>query len=170
MAFQKSEIMADLNNLVNSESEFGTINQCEFRTIDRSDYDKGVIDLLSELTVAEKDKMSRNDFNDYVDYVWYNPFFDTLVLEHNGVIVATGSILVERKLIHNFGAVAHIEDVVVKSGYRGKDLGKKILQALVDLAKECECYKVILDCDEKNIGFYKKCGFERHGVQMRLDL
>ncbi len=30
------------------------------------------------------------------------------------------------------------------------------------------CYKVILDCSEKNEGFYAKLGFQRKELQMAL--
>jgi len=34
------------------------------------------------------------------------------------------------------------------------------------IGKAAGCYKVILDCAEKNIGFYEKCGFKRKEVTM----
>ena len=61
---------------------------------------------------------------------------------------------------------AHIEDVVVDSTVRGKGLGKLIITKLVELAEAAGCYKVVLDCSEANVGFYKKCGFEQKEVQM----
>lgn len=41
----------------------------------------------------------------------------------------------------------------------GKGLGKGIIMYLTELAEKCGCYKVILDCDEHNTGFYAKCGY-----------
>ena len=29
-------------------------------------------------------------------------------------------------------------------------------------------YKIILDCDEKNVKFYEKCGFNNAGVEMQI--
>ena len=66
--------------------------------------------------------------------------------------------------------MGHIEDVVVDTTYRGYGLGKKIIGVLVDHAKKMGCYKVILDCSNKNVGFYEKCGFVQHEVEMRLYL
>ena len=40
-------------------------------------------------------------------------------------IVGTATAAVERKFIHSCGKVAHIEDVVVDSTYRGKKLGQR---------------------------------------------
>jgi len=30
------------------------------------------------------------------------------------------------------------------------------------------CYKIILDCNDKNVGFYQKCGFKQKEIQMAL--
>ena len=59
-----------------------------------------------------------------------------------------------------------LKDVVCDKAVRGKGLGKKIILAAVGLAHKCGCYKVILDCEESNVGFYEKCGFSRKGVEM----
>jgi glucosamine-phosphate N-acetyltransferase len=42
----------------------------------------------------------------------------------------------------------------------------RIIEELMKLGKAAGCYKVILDCSEKNVGFYKKCGFEQKEVCM----
>ena len=41
-----------------------------------------------------------------------------------------------------------------------------MIEYLVNKSEKLGCYKVILDCDEKNVGFYEKCKFEKKGVQM----
>ena len=85
-------------------------------------------------------------------------------------IVASATVFVEQKLIHNMGKVGHIEDVVVSSDYRGHGLGKLIVNKCLDYSKSQGCYKCILDCAEENIEFYKKCnsGFQIKGVEMAL--
>jgi len=81
-------------------------------------------------------------------------------------IIGTATLLVEKKFIRGAGKSGHIEDVVVDSSYRGKNLGKRVIDQLVHLAKSIGCYKVILDCSEKNVSFYEKCGFTKKEVQM----
>ena len=41
---------------------------------------------------------------------------------------------------------------------------------LAQLAKLQGCYKQILNCSNKNIGFYEACGFIRHEFEMRKDI
>ncbi len=90
------------------------------------------------------------------------------VIEHckTNTVVATGTILVEQKLIHNYGIVGHIEDIVVDDTYRGYGLGKIMIQYLSDIGKDLQCYKCILNCDDKHMGFYEKCGYIRKGAMM----
>ena len=64
--------------------------------------------------------------------------------------------------------LAHIEDVCVKKEYRSKGLGKLIIDFCINEAMNQNAYKVSLDCADSNIGFYKKCGFERRGNQMTI--
>jgi glucosamine-phosphate N-acetyltransferase len=57
-------------------------------------------------------------------------------------IIATGSILVEYKFVHNCGKAGHIEDVVVDNSVRGQHLGLRIVEFLTTFAEEAGCYKV----------------------------
>ena len=45
-------------------------------------------------------------------------------------VVATGTIYIEYKFIHQVGKVGHIEDMVVDSDYRNKGLGTMIVENL----------------------------------------
>ncbi|KAG0363521.1 acyl-CoA N-acyltransferase [Gamsiella multidivaricata] len=89
-----------------------------------------------------------------------------LVTPGRGKIVAAGTIVVERKFIRGLGLVGHIEDIAVSGDQQGKKLGLRIIETLKAIGKQQGCYKVILDCSEKNVPFYEKCGFERKGVEM----
>lgn len=68
--------------------------------------------------------------------------------------------------MRHLGSVAHIEDIAVAKDQQGKKLGLKMIHALDDIAEKVGCYKAILDCSDKNQGFYEKCGYRLAGVQM----
>lgn len=55
---------------------------------------------------------------------------------------------------------------MVDSSYRGLRLGLRVIESLIETAKESGCYKVILDCSEDNVPFYEKCGLTKKEVQM----
>lgn len=84
----------------------------------------------------------------------------------SGRIVGTATLFKEIKFIRGCAACGHVEDVVVDSGYRGKQLGKRLLERLRQEAVEMGCYKIILDCSEDNQPFYEKCGLTRKEIQM----
>ena len=88
----------------------------------------------------------------------------------SGQIIGTASLLLEEKLIHNGGIVGHIEDVAVLKEYQGCGIGKKLVEYLIHVAKESNCYKCILNCSTENIKFYEKIGFKEYQHSMRLDL
>ena len=69
-------------------------------------------------------------------------------------IIGAGSLIVEPKFIRNAGLAGHIEDIVVNEKYRGKHLGLRIIELLQDMGWANHCYKIILNCNDKNVGFY----------------
>jgi len=81
-------------------------------------------------------------------------------------IIASGTIIIEPKIIREGRNVGHIEDIVVSKEMRGKRISQKILDILKSIAREKNCYKVILDCDENVKNVYIKNGFNIKGFQM----
>ena len=85
----------------------------------------------------------------------------------NGIeIVASGTIIIEPKIIRAGKNVGHIEDIVVSKHMRGKGVSQQILHILKTIARENNCYKVILDCDNEVKNVYIKNGLELKGIQM----
>lgn len=88
----------------------------------------------------------------------------------DGKIVGTASLFIEPKFIHSGGKVGHIEDVAVDPTLQGLGIGAKLVQYLIGKCRDAGCYKVILDCDPKNVPFYEKMGFRNWCQAMRIDL
>lgn len=88
----------------------------------------------------------------------------------NNIVVGTASIIIEKKFIHKGGVVCHIEDVAVKKEYQGTGVGRALINHIENYAKKKGAYKLILDCSEKNKGFYEKCGFNFWQLAMRKDI
>lgn len=81
-------------------------------------------------------------------------------------MVGCGTLLIEQKIIHGCKSVGHIEEIVVHNSKRGLKLGSLILKHLIKEAKGSNCYKVILNCQEKVKDFYEKNGFCQKDVEM----
>lgn len=134
------------------------------RKVEINDYHKGHLELYKNLSIIEPEKIS---FYQYVKFIAnLNNNHYIFVIEKNNKIIASITLLIECKLIHNFGKVCHIEDVVVLSTYQKQGLGKKLIEYAIDFAKKNDCYKIILNCSDENILFYNKCGFNNNGNQL----
>eukprot|EP01059_Diplonema_ambulator_P023323 TRINITY_DN38760_c0_g1_i2.p1 TRINITY_DN38760_c0_g1~~TRINITY_DN38760_c0_g1_i2.p1 ORF type:complete len:165 (+),score=31.69 TRINITY_DN38760_c0_g1_i2:55-549(+) len=137
------------------------------RPLEVTDYDKGFLDLMAQLT--EVGSIGKSDFEAQFARRTASGVA-TVVVEEEGKIIGTGSILFEEKFTRSCGTVGHIEDIVVCKSKRGTKLGARIMKALQDEAVARGCYKIILDCADANQGFYEKQGFKRKEVQMRYDV
>ena len=85
-------------------------------------------------------------------------------------ILGTASLVLISKLSHNGRSVGYIDDVAVLDDYQGLGLGHLLIEKLIEEASSFGCYKVILNCKKSLRGYYKKFGFKKSGIEMRLDL
>jgi len=138
------------------------------RPLQRTDFQRGhlavlahlapVGDTTEEMWVEQFEWMKRCNGTYYVV---------VLVDESRDVIVGTGTLMLERKFMLNLAKQSHIKDVVITASQQGKGLGAKLIQALDLIGEGLGCYKTILDCEPKNEPFYRKCGYERMGIDMQ---
>ena len=139
------------------------------RRLESADFHKGFIELLAQLSTVGA--MSQTQFDAQLAVVNANSDrHSVMVIEdaNKGRIIACATLYIEPKFLRSCGKIGHIEDVVVSSGYRGLHLGLEIIETLKKLAKERGCYKVILNCSDKNVSFYSKLGFSRKENQMAV--
>lgn len=129
-----------------------------------------IIEMLNELSPMKDVEESKADINlrAILEQILSNEDYMVVVAEAEGEIVSTATLLIQRNFTHGGRPYGHIENVVTDSKYRGSSIGKKVVEHLVELASSMNCYKVILNCSNENVGFYKRCGFETNGeVEMR---
>lgn len=130
--------------------------------LEKSDYEykqyPSYFNLMSQLSTVNKNNISKENFDDFVNNLNRNHIIKVIRYKYTNQIVGSVTIFKENKIIHDMGKVAHIEDLVVDKAVRNFGLGKKLL----DIAKKEseDCYKIILDCNNENIGFYEKSGFQ----------
>ena len=133
------------------------------RPLSRSDYDKGFIELLSQLTKVGD--YTKERFETQFDSMKMLPgMYYVIVIEDPAVkLVASASLLIEHKFIHGAALRGRIEDVVVDKDHRSLHLGSYLLELLTELSKELGCYKITLDCKPGVEGFYEKCAYTNEG-------
>ena len=134
------------------------------RPLERGDYSKGYLSLLSQLTKvgeyaigtyeAQFDRMRS------LPGVYYILVVEDVSRER---VIATASLVMELKFIRNAACRGRIEELVVDADYRQLHLGSYLLELLTVLSRELGAYKITLDCKEALEGFYKKYGYVNEG-------
>jgi len=94
----------------------------------------------------------------------------TFVYGTLGRPLASATVIIEPKVIHDGASVAHIEDVVVDRCERGKGIAGMMIRRIVDFAREKGCYKALLHCAPHLESFYSSLGFSSSVRGMRLDI
>ena len=131
------------------------------------DYDKGICDVLGQLTVC---RTPRNVFGKIFDEMKKggNTFVVVAHRRTDDSVIGCGTVFIEPKFVHGGKPCAHIEDIVVSANERGSHVGQTIIESLLCISRHSGSYKVILNCSENNVGFYKKCGFDSREVEMAV--
>lgn len=117
-----------------------------------------VIDLLQSISNF---KPSKSGYGVIWDEFENQSNVHSIVAIINGVLVGYGSVVMETNI--RGGKTGHIEDIVSHIDYRKKGIGKAIVDELFKVTMSTGCYKVVLQCKEDNIDFYRKCGYEISG-------
>jgi glucosamine-phosphate N-acetyltransferase len=138
------------------------------RPLQRTDYAKGFAALLQQLTDVEG--LTNSDFEKRFDEMKKDGHYFIVVVEDSATkkVIGGATLLIEDKFVHKNGKVGHIEDVVVDTNYRKHNIGLVIIDQLKQIGWAQGAYKIILDCSDKNIGFYERCGFSKKEIQMAL--
>lgn len=153
---------------VMSGSGSGSEGTFQVRDLETKDLTE-LMSLLSHLTKV--DELTSEQLHALFDERVRTGIVTKVVVDtSNGSVVGTGSLVVERKFTRGGRCVGHIEDVVTDLRYRGRGVGALLMRDLCAIAKDRDCYKVILDCTDANVPFYERYGFVKCENQMRLDL
>jgi len=101
------------------------------------------------------------------------PNYKVYVAMLEGTIVGTFALAIMDNLAHMGSPSGLIEDVVVKSAYQGKGIGKQMMRYAIDCCRKHGCYKAVLSSNlkrEKAHKFYESLGFRIHGYSFLLEL
>jgi GNAT superfamily N-acetyltransferase len=132
-----------------------------------------VLELIKELAIYEKalheveitlEQLEEDGFGE-------EPVFQFLVATENEEIV--GLALYYFRYSTWKGKAIYLEDLVVKESHRGRGYGQKLLDAIVEEARQTGSKQVrwqVLDWNEPAINFYKKLGAHLDGEWINCTL
>jgi GNAT superfamily N-acetyltransferase len=133
-----------------------------------------MFELIKELALYEKapEQVTNTIEQMYVDGFGENPIFGTIVSEVDGNVV--GMALYYFRYSTWKGKRLYLEDLIVSETMRGRGLGEKLLEAIIDQARKTNCTGLmwqVLDWNEPAINFYKKFGarFDEEWLNVHID-
>lgn len=85
-------------------------------------------------------------------------------------IIWSATVYVLRHLLRWWVYTAHIEEICVHDEYQWQWIWSQLLKGTIDYGRKQWCYKAILNCEEHNVEWYEKYGFERKEVEMKIYL
>jgi GNAT superfamily N-acetyltransferase len=88
--------------------------------------------------------------------------YHLLVGENDGAVVSSVTCVVVPNLTHGGRPWAVIENVVTRSGERGRGHASALMERACGIAREAGCYKAMLLTGSKKqstLDFYARCGF-----------
>lgn len=123
-----------------------------------------LLHLYRELKPEDPEVYENEGLKDIWDSIYNNPNLHYVVVEVDGKIVSACNIAIIKNLTRNLRPYGLIENVVTDSNYRKKGYATRVLNMAVNIAKENNCYKVMLltgSKKEETLKFYEQAGFER---------
>lgn len=80
-------------------------------------------------------------------------------------VIASGTILFQKKCIPTYSLVAHIQDIVISKSHESTEIGKELCNVLLQYAKKRGCSKVFLNSNHETIPFFENCSENKNTKQ-----
>lgn len=135
-----------------------------------------IVGLMKILTLkvsqAESGKApSLSDYERIFEQIERDPNRRLFVAEVDGRVVGAADLLIMPNLSHNGLPWAWIENVIVAEDLRRKGIARKLVERLVQTARESGCYKIGLSSDRRRAAahrLYESVGFDQYGLGFRI--
>jgi GNAT superfamily N-acetyltransferase len=95
-----------------------------------------------------------------------------LLAMHGGRTVGTLGVFVLPLLAHGGAPAALVEGVAVDPALQGQGVGRALMDAAMQIARDAGCYKLALSSNLKRDSahaFYRRLGYTQHGISFAVD-
>ncbi len=124
--------------------------------------------VIRPMRAADLDAVARVEQNAY-KFPWSRAIFsDCLIAGYQSVVLDCGSSVVGYAIMSVAAAEAHILNLCVDVNFRGRGLGRRLLDSLIDRATVLQVERLFLEVRPSNteaVGLYESCGFTLLGVR-----
>lgn len=128
---------------------------------------------VQEVEDAEREKETGKDIEEYFSKSLSDDSFVAWIAEEDGEIIATSG-LSFYQIAPSFhlkgGKIAYILNIFVLQEHRGRKLGKKIFELILNEAKERGYKRILLHASDDGRPVYEKFGFKGTTDEMILNL
>lgn len=129
------------------------------RPLEVHDHTKGYLQLIFDDVENADHAEQERVFEEYLSLQESCPdTYYTVVVENvkQNKIIASGTLIVEQKFIHEIARRGRIENMIVSQQYRRMKIGSVVLGLLTYLAEQLGCYKTTLNCHNDVVPFCEK--------------
>lgn len=135
---------------------------------------RDLLNLYKHFNNGDSKLEDNKELKDLWDSIFNDSNLNYIVAEKDGILVSTCNITIIKNLTRNARPYGLIENVVTHSEFRNLGLGSKVLKKAVEIAKDNNCYKIMLltsSKKEETLSFYRSAGFRddvKTGFIMKL--
>lgn len=125
---------------------------------------EALLELYKHLNADDPELATDESLKKLWKEIYEDPGMYCLVIEKEGMLISSCFLIIVKNLTRGARPYAVIENVVTHSDFRKKGYGTSILSRALEIAKEKNCYKIMLMTsrkEESTLRFYEKAGFER---------
>lgn len=142
----------------------------KIRELEKEDLspERGFLETLKNLT--EVGNLSKKQLENIFNKIKKQNSHVFIAVTDNGQIIGTLTLLLEQKFTHNGSLAGHIEELVTRKEFENIGVASSLIKEAIKKAKQAKCYKIVLDCKDELIPFYKRFGFKEFQNCMRIDL
>jgi ribosomal protein S18 acetylase RimI-like enzyme len=123
-----------------------------------------LLGLYGQLHEGDPDIREDPRLEEHWDNILNDPNLHYLAVEVDGKIVSSCCLAIIKNLTRAMRPYCIIENVITDRNFRKRGYGTMVLSKAVDIARERDCYKVMLltgQKDEGTLRFYEQAGFVR---------
>lgn len=134
---------------------------------------EAILALYADLEISDSPSLDLHDAEHIFERMKRYPSYAIYVAELEGKVVGAFALLVMDNLAHLGAPSGVVEDVVVHPEWRGRGVGKAMMQFAMGQCVKAGCYKLALSSNLKRESahkFYESLGFERHGYSFLVNL
>jgi ribosomal protein S18 acetylase RimI-like enzyme len=136
---------------------------------------------IVQLLASDSLGQQRESFQNPLPQSYYSAFSDIdadmnnylIIVEDGEKIIGTSQLTLMTYLTYQGGKRGQIEGVRIDEAYRGRGIGRLMIEWAINKSRELGCHLVQLTMDKKRdetIEFYKKLGFVASHEGMKLHL